>query len=359
MNEPENHYKDKMFFWKWKRRKRTPLATAEGDQTAEKASFWTSWCGSLLIHSAILFFLVSAFELHTTRSRGVRGLPDGEVQFLFTDEEAGGGDGLPSELITSEGDEPVEEADPSKTTESETEQVSDQATEQVIGTGSASGTIAHVRFAPSSSGEGEGGKGEGRGGYATAGSGSGQAVRFGELQGRGRRFVYLLDRSESMKWPDEAPMRFAVAEARQSIASLDPARGAQKFQLIVFNHHEESFDGGKRLVDVTPEAQRRADEFLRALTPEGGTDPLEALSAAIRMAPDVIFFLTDAEEEISTLTLGRIRDMVRRAGVAQIHVIEFGKPSGKHPAAYRKLAQQNGGVYVYKDVTDLEPRLSE
>ena len=94
--------------------------------------------------------------------------------------------------------------------------------------------------------------------------------RFGlvELQGRGRRFVYLLDRSESMKWPDEAPMRFAVAEARQSIASLDSRPGAQKFQLIVFNHHEESFDGGRRLVDVTPEAQRRADEFLRALPPK-------------------------------------------------------------------------------------------
>ena len=157
-----------------------------------------------------------------------------------------------------------------------------------------------------------------------------------------------------MKWPGGNPIRVALADAIASIGSLDPAAGAQKFQLIAFNHHYETFNGGKRLVEVTSETKKQAESFLAGLAPEGGTDPLAALDAAIRMAPDVIFFLTDAEEEISALSLRRIHNLARQGSVAQIHVIEFGKPGGKHPAAYRKLAELNGGAYIYKDVTALE-----
>ncbi|MBQ3388501.1 MAG: VWA domain-containing protein [Thermoguttaceae bacterium] len=340
MSGTQDHYKSKLSFWKWKARK---SAAAEG-KSAEKTPFWTSWTGSLAVHAAALLLLVAVLAIDRPVRRALKGRADGEVSFLFSDEEpAGGGN-------TAETPNENPAADP---VSAETPETADDPVpnpeEDVIGTAPA--VIAHVRFHDSGS---EGGGSGPAGISAGDGTGTGQTVRFGDLQGRGKRFVFLVDRSESMKWPDGDPIRVAVADALASIGSLDPAAGAQKFQLIAFNHHYETFNGGKRLVEVTSETKRQAESFLSGLAPDGGTDPLAALDAAIRMAPDVIFFLTDAEEEISALSLRRIRDLARQGSVAQIHVIEFGKPGGKHPAAYRKLAEQNGGAYVYRDVTALE-----
>lgn len=345
MSGSEPHYKRKNFFWKWKTRRGAgdPLPEPDG----EKTPFWTSWSGSLMIHAAILLLLLTVFQIHRPISRAARGRPEGEVSLLFSEEESGAG---PAE---SAGEET--QADPAEppVDPALSDPVEEPPAEAVGAEPPREGATARVRFASDDPGPSRAGAGSGDRSAGT-GAGSGQAVRFGELSGRGKRFVYLIDRSESMKWPDEAPMNFAVSEARLSIESLEPGEGARKFQLLVFNHKVEVFDGGTRLADVTPETKHRADEFLRAVRPEGGTDPLGALSAAIRMAPDVIFLLTDAEEEISALALRRIGDLARRTGVSQINVIEFGKPGGRHPAAYRKLAEENGGAYVYKDVTSLK-----
>ncbi|MBO7725344.1 MAG: hypothetical protein J6S40_02655 [Thermoguttaceae bacterium] len=344
MSGSEPHYKGKNVFWKWKARRSAedPAPKPNG----EKAPFWTSWSGSLMVHAAILLLLLTVFQIHRPDRHAVRGRPEGEVSLVFSDDEPGGGDTAPAD------DEPS--ADPAETApDLPPPDPVEEPTVEVIGTDPApQGTTARIRFASGDSGESRTNAGSGE--SSGPGNGNGQAVSFGELSGRGKRFVYLIDHSESMKWPDEAPMNFAVSEARRSIESLDPSEGARKFQLLVFNHNTNVFDGGTRLLDVTPESKRRADEFLRTVRPEGGTDPLGALSAAIRMAPDVIFFLTDAEEEISALALRRIGDLARRTGVAQINVIEFGKPGGRHPAAYRKLAEENGGAYLYKDVTNLK-----
>ena len=227
---------------------------------------------------------------------------DGEVSLVFSDEEPGGSGEAPADT------EPEPEHAETAADPAPPEPVAETAVETIGTESRRDGATARVRFAADDDGETRAGTGSGE--SAGPGSGDGQTVRFGELSGRGKRFVFLIDHSESMKWPDEAPMNFAVSEARRSIESLEPNEGARKFQLVVFNHNVAVFDGGTRL--------------------------------------------TDAEEEISALALRRIGDLARRTGVAQINVIEFGKPGGKHPAAYRKLAEENGGTYLYKEVTRLK-----
>jgi hypothetical protein len=70
------------------------------------------------------------------------------------------------------------------------------------------------------------------------------------------------------------------------------------------------------------------------------------------MRPDVIFFLTDADDpKLSVEELARIRDMA--AGIV-IHGIEFGvgsRPASGDASFIAQLARQNGGGYVYVDVT--------
>ena len=158
-----------------------------------------------------------------------------------------------------------------------------------------------------------------------------------------------------MRWPGDLPIRYALDEAKASVESLAPKQGAKKFQIVSYNHDAKIFENG-RLMDVTPANKRRALAYLDSVTADGGTDPLTALEKAIRLAPDVIFFLTDADEEIPPMVLARIRELRIRGRVGQIHVMEFGKPTGKRLHSFQKLADQNNGVYIFKDVTALAAR---
>ncbi len=199
-----------------------------------------------------------------------------------------------------------------------------------------------------------GGKGTTSGKGTGDGEGDGQTVGFAGLEGKGRRFVYVIDRSESMRWPNDQPIHYALKEAKASVASLDPEQGARKFQVITYNQDATPFGNG-RLMDVNAKNRERVLDYLDQVVADGGTDPLAALEMAIRLAPDVIFFLTDADEEISPMVLARIRELRIRGRVGQIHVMEFGKPSAKRLHSFQKLAEQNNGNYIFKDMTALSP----
>lgn len=80
---------------------------------------------------------------------------------------------------------------------------------------------------------------------------------------------------------------------------------------------------------------------------------MPALEMAIRLKPDVIFFLTDAEEP--RLTESELEKLNRwNTGPASINSIEFGagKSYNKNNFLVR-LARMNMGSHAYKDVTQL------
>lgn len=182
------------------------------------------------------------------------------------------------------------------------------------------------------------------------GKGSGgQTVSFSDVKGNGRKFVYVLDRSESMSWSNGYPMKYALSEARASITSLNPEKGAWRFQIVVYNHEARSF-GKETLLPVNEQNKNLVMKFLDTIFPQGGTDPVAAMEMAVKMSPDVIFFLTDADEEIPALTLERIHDMARSGKVRQIHVIEFGKSNDKVKTSFRQMAHDNNGQYIFKKI---------
>ncbi|MBP5620617.1 MAG: hypothetical protein J6X44_01250 [Thermoguttaceae bacterium] len=180
--------------------------------------------------------------------------------------------------------------------------------------------------------------------------GVGQSVGFGDVRGSGRKFVYVLDRSDSMSWNGGEPMRRAIADAINSVNSLDPQRGANKFQIVVYNHDVETFDRGTPLVDVNPASKARAVRYLRSLVATGGTSPEKALETGIKLRPDVVFFLTDADEELTSHTLATIRSLRSQYKVKQICVVEFGKASEPRKRSFRQLAGENNGTYVFKNI---------
>ncbi len=176
------------------------------------------------------------------------------------------------------------------------------------------------------------------------------------LVGEGFKFVYVFDRSGSMGGAGRQALQLVKQELRASLRKLDTVH---QFQLIFYNDRPVIFNPSGvpgRLAFATEENKQRALRFIDAITPDGGTEHEEALKLAIRLRPDVIFFLTDGDDP--QLSPQQIERLSRMAAGITIHAIEMG--SGPRPAGgsfLATLAAENGGKYVYVDIT--APRPSE
>jgi hypothetical protein len=96
-----------------------------------------------------------------------------------------------------------------------------------------------------------------------------------------------------------------------------------------------------------------AANFVGGITAEGGTDRMIALRDAIGFAPNVIFFLSDADDPMSPAELMEISKLNRRVQAA-ICVIEFGRqPNPPANNFLMQLARESGGQYGYVDTTKL------
>jgi VWA domain-containing protein len=179
--------------------------------------------------------------------------------------------------------------------------------------------------------------------------GSGHTSFYG-LQGEGTKFVYVFDRSGSMGGSGESALRLAKNELLQSLESIGPT---QQFQIVFYNERPTVFALAGlpgRLVFGNDQSKQQARRFIEEIKAAGGTDHEAALDLALRLHPDVIFFLTDADEPgLNAEQLLRIR---RRNPGAVIHTIEFGPgPSTGDENFLVKLARENRGQYVYVDVS--------
>ena len=182
-----------------------------------------------------------------------------------------------------------------------------------------------------------------------SGGGDAQVSVFG-VQGTGTKFVYLFDRSSSM---EGSPLAAAKRQLVESLASLE---SVHQFHVIFFNTRTQAFDitgGGRRIAFATERNKRLAANFVGGITADGGTDRLIALREAIDFAPDVIFFLTDADDPMSPSELADIARANRRAQ-SSICVIEFGRRQAPLPENFlSELARESGGQYGYVNTSML------
>ena len=110
--------------------------------------------------------------------------------------------------------------------------------------------------------------------------------------------------------------------------------------------------GSQGMVFADEDGKRLATDFVGRITASGGTRHMEALTLALNLRPDVIFFLTDADEpQLSPDELAKLR---RLNHGTSINAIEFGAGSPSGAANFlKRLARENGGNYGYVDVTRL------
>jgi len=170
--------------------------------------------------------------------------------------------------------------------------------------------------------------------------------------GEGNRFAYVFDRSGSMNGFGGRPLAAAKAEL---LASLEDLQSHHQFQIIFYNESPRVFNphgGTPRLVWGDEISKRRARRFVAGIEASGGTEHMAALMLALQLGPDVLFFLTDADEPV--LSSAQLRKIRRRNNGAVIHSIEFGfGPSVQSDNFLARLANSNGGQHVYVDVAKL------
>jgi hypothetical protein len=177
----------------------------------------------------------------------------------------------------------------------------------------------------------------------------GTVTLFG-IPATGSKYVFVLDRSGSMGGTGGKALAAAKAEL---IACLDGIDSVQQFQIIFYNETPRIFNPtgqpGK-LAFGSDQNKRRAKDFIESIKSDGGTDHENAIMTAIRMRPDVIFLLTDADEpKLKARELDRIDRM--GPGII-INTIEFG--TGPQPEADNflvRLARQSRGKHVYVDAS--------
>ncbi|WP_230265862.1 VWA domain-containing protein [Stieleria sp. JC731] len=216
---------------------------------------------------------------------------------------------------------------------------------------SGSGIAGDTQLDGDSVGEGSGSKPIGKLGTETT------AKVFG-VSGTGSRFVYVFDRSDSMNGYGGRPLQRAKTELIRSLKSLSEH---QKFQIIFYNENVKPFQpSGMALtmVEGTESNIERAERYVNSIRAFGGTKHKGALLMALRLSPDVIFFLTDAHiPRLSKLEMLTIADRAQRSGTT-IHTIEFGNKPAPDPGTFlRELAEMNEGQYQYVDVNQFQQSL--
>jgi hypothetical protein len=191
--------------------------------------------------------------------------------------------------------------------------------------------VSPIPAAPS----GDGGDGNGsRGGAGAAATGGAPSLL--AAPGKARRIAYVIDHSMSMG--SSGALERAKKEVLASLRALPPEA---RFQVIVYNHYANSLLPGGWLTpdDATLASAKRR---LNDLSASGTTDHVRALREALVARPDLLFWVTDADD----LNEAAVRAVTRlNAGGASIHVVELAAGRGDPKSLLARLAKGNGGEH--------------
>lgn len=185
-------------------------------------------------------------------------------------------------------------------------------------------------------------------------SGGVKAKLFG-IEGEGSRFVYVIDRSESMDGFEGKPMQKARTELIESLTTLGPTH---QFQIIFYSDTPMPYGGatgsGPELLRGDDRTKELVKRFIRDIPAIGGTNHVDALRMALSMGPDILFFLTDGD--YPQPARGAVENILERASRfgTTIHCIQFGEGNRSELSNWiSNLAQASGGQFRYVDVSEL------
>ncbi len=197
-----------------------------------------------------------------------------------------------------------------------------------------------------------GGGGEGGGSGGGVGRSIGPGTEFFGARDHAHSFAYVIDCSGSMVTRNS--LEVAKRELLGSVSQLPPDA---QFAVIFYNSQARTLSdsqGHQGLMAATASNKARMQTQLAAIPPFGGTNHMLALRKALEFKPEVVFFLTDAED----MTRADADEILNEVRSTRIQAVEFGSGTDLgQRSALARLAAKTGGTYRYIDVSQF-PRSS-
>jgi Ca-activated chloride channel homolog len=159
-----------------------------------------------------------------------------------------------------------------------------------------------------------------------------------------REVMLVLDRSGSMRGEKLDQAREA---ARQVIAGLDEG---EAFNIILYSDTVDLFAPGP--VVKSADTARKADEYLRAAQPRGGTNIHDALVEALRSKPadgmlPLVLFLTDGLPTMGQTSEAAIRDVATKSNPYNRRIFTFGVGTDVNAPLLDKVAAETRAVATF------------
>lgn len=178
--------------------------------------------------------------------------------------------------------------------------------------------------------------------------GDGSKAKFFGINSYGKKFVFVIDCSGSMKG---SRWRRAVNELRQAVNGLEDD---QEFLVLLYNTQTKvMLDSDLQSAGMsvaTSDNKRRMFYWLKKQIPNGSTFPGPAVYAALKLRPDAIFLLSDGLLKDNTVNWLKQWNSPRSelgdydaANVVPMNTISL---DDQGEWVMRTIANQNGGVFV-------------
>ena len=181
----------------------------------------------------------------------------------------------------------------------------DATNKLVAATGGAGDTSAGFLGANAQSGSGKTfGSGAGGGGTAPWGvPGGGEGMfpkcEFGGTGGNANDIIFLCDASGSML----SVFNQLKEELLRSVSTISVGEnGAQRFNVIFFHDGDADMLFKTGMQVATSENKALATKFIRDAVPNGQTNPMKAIHAALEQKPQLLFVLTDGFDNIADMS---------------------------------------------------------
>jgi hypothetical protein len=153
----------------------------------------------------------------------------------------------------------------------------------------------------------------------------------------GKSIVYVIDRSSSMGVDGFLQQAIAAVQASLAQPGLDV-----RFQIVAYNGGTSEL--GPELWSANLENESKAARWLGGLTAEGRSNHRAGMLEALRMHPDAVFLLTDADD-LEEKEVRAIRALIREPVSLNVAVFGSRRPVGETPL--EQLTRDFGGSVRY------------
>ena len=173
-------------------------------------------------------------------------------------------------------------------------------------------------------------------------------------ESKGDRFVFIIDKSESMLDDDR------MIGAKQALERTLDKLGPDKSYFIYFFSDKTFKMEPDRMLKATSDNKNETMKWVKTVSAEGFTNPRDALKDAFeRLKPSTIWLLSDGKFSIyksgrrSNIRrqerLTSVLRVIRELNVAQVKIntIGFAAREGKVDDSLREIAKENGGAYRF------------